>query len=119
MTRTGVKAASSLKAELGIWMSPCAKTYKRGLQKERGKERECEKEEKEEREKERKERTVNPFLSSRNEASKESLPFRETHLTFHPQADASVASRHSAFLLLSRVFSPRPGSADRLPPPSS
>lgn len=107
VTRTGVKAASSLKAELGIWMSPCAKTYKRGLQREREREwKEKEEKEAREREKERKERTVNPFLSSRNEASKESLLFRETHLTFHPQADASVAVTFRFSSALSRIFAP-------------
>ena len=53
VTRTGVKAASSLKAELGIWMSPCAKTYKRGLQREREKENGRKRRKKRERERER------------------------------------------------------------------
>lgn len=42
-------------------------------------------------------RTVNPFLSPRNEASKESRLFCETHLTFHPQADTSRTYRRPLF----------------------
>lgn len=100
-----MKAASSLKAELGIWMSPGAKTYKRGLERERGGPRKGNAyhgEVGEERERERDNRTVNPFLSSWNEASKESLLFRETHLTFHPQSRRVATFRFSS--ALSRIF---------------
>lgn len=116
VTRTGVKAASSLKAELGIWMSPCAKTYKRGLQREKerewkGKRRRKKRASKRKRKRE-KGADSEPFLILAERGFKGISAVSRNALNFPP------ASRreHSAFLQLSHCILAPADSAVRLIP---
>lgn len=106
----GVKAASSLKAELGIWVSPRAKTYKRGLPCERNREiGECSRK----REREKSRAGSEPFLILAERGFKGISAVSPNALNFPPASRRVATFRFSssspAYFRqgLSSVWSPR------------